>query len=581
MRKVSDPTPGLPPEPLPGAAAGRRGTDGYDVLVVGGGPVGLLAGCELLRRGVRVRIVDRAPEPSPFPKALLVWPRTLDLFEDLGSLDALAEAGLPINAFSYYADREHLATFPFGPDLSPLCLPQNETERVLTETLHRLGGSVERGVRLLNFDGLDFSGRVTATDGVTAILEHADGRIERTRAPFVLGADGAGSTVRGLIGAGFKGSTYETAFALVDAHIEGELPPDRALYYQSAAGALVIVPLPHGVYRFFSSLPAGERVSVEKMRRIVAERGPSGVDIADPVWESVFRVHARHTDDYQLGRVFLAGDAAHIHSPAGGQGLNTGLQDAHNLAWRLAAVIRGEAPPELLDGYGPERAAVARQVVRDTDIQTRAWLVKRRSEATVRDVAFRLAERSGAMSRFYAPVMAGRRIAYPPVRASQRPSDRGAACRLLSRLPGRLRVGAVLPRELAGSLGLTGPGADPAGWSLVAVHRAGVPEWANVLAGATAGRPQLRHVAVELGRARPHTGCDRQGYYLVRPDGHVAAHGHTDDLHRLRAELRAVFGEPTPERPAGPSAASGAGPVERATSATPARSAEVHGTSAT
>src|SRR5882757_880030 len=289
----------------------RIAPPGSDVMIVGGGPTGMMAACELLRRGVGVRIIDRAPQAAAFPKALLLWPRSLDLLDDLGALEAAQDAALRINAFSYFSDRRPLATFTFSPELAPLCLPQSETERIIQDRLHALGGKVERGVRLLCFDDLDFSGRISAADGVRAVLEHADGRIERTTVPFVIGADGAGSAVRAQMGTGFHGSTYETAFALVDARIEGELPPDQALYYQSPKGALVIVALPDGVFRFFSSLAPGERVSVPMMQRIVDERGPRGVRIGEPVWQSVFRVHARHAGDFQLGRVFLAGDAAH------------------------------------------------------------------------------------------------------------------------------------------------------------------------------------------------------------------------------------------------------------------------------
>ncbi|MFJ9517626.1 FAD-dependent monooxygenase [Kitasatospora sp. NPDC101801] len=519
-----------------------RASEAYDVLIVGAGPTGLLAACELLRRGIRVRIVDRASEPSPFPKALLVWPRSLDLFEDLGVLPQLREAGLQINAFSYYSDREHLSTFGFPQSLAPLCLPQNETERVLRERLHELGGKIEREVRLLTFDALDYSGRIDATDGVTAVLEHSDGTVERTRASFVIGADGAGSAVRAQLGTGFAGSTYETAFALVDAEIEGFLPPDRALYYQSPAGALVIVALPNGVFRFFSSLAPGEEVSVARMQEIVDERGPKGVRIGTPIWESVFRVHARHADYFQLGRVFIAGDAAHVHSPAGGQGLNTGLQDAHNLAWKIAAVVNGQAPSELLLDYGAERAAVAERVVRDTDIQTRAWLVRTPGKVRLRDTAFKLADRTGLFTRFYAPVMAGRRLAYPPVRPTQAPGGR-SRCQLLGGVRDTPRIGAVFPRELALPHAIAGPAADPSSWTLVAVCQGDAPDWRAEIRELSADRPQLR--VVELGTdAARHTGCRQQGYYLVRPDGHVAAHGHTSDLPSLRAELTAWLGQP-------------------------------------
>lgn len=518
-----------------------------DVLVVGGGPTGMTAACELLRRGVQVRIVDRAPDDTSFPKALLLWPRSLELLDDLGVLPATRDAALRINAFSYFSDRRPLAAFRFTEDLAPLCLPQNETERILRERLHELGGKVEHGVRLLCFDNLDFSGRITASQEVTAVLEHADGRIERARVPFVVGADGAGSAVRAQIGTGFVGSTYESAFALVDAHIDGALPPDEALYYQSPKGALVVVPLPQGVWRFFSSLPPGRQVNVPMMQRIVDERGPRGVRIAEPVWQSVFRVHARHAADFQLGRVFLAGDAAHVHSPAGGQGLNTGLQDAHNLGWKLAAVIHGDAPDDLLLSYGPERAAVAKRVVRDTDIQTRAWMVDTRLKVAARDAAFVLADRSGMLSTLYGPVMAGRRLAYPAHRPTQQPAG-WTACRTRAKLPGGLKPGAVLPRELTARR-RTRTDADPRDWTLVLAETpggAGDTGWTRRAAHLAASHQRLDLVVVPVDESARHTGCARPGYFLVRPDGHVAAHGHAQDLAHLEAEITLGPGRSAP-----------------------------------
>ncbi|WP_082526817.1 FAD-dependent monooxygenase [Kitasatospora sp. MBT63] len=520
-----------------------------DVLVVGAGPVGMLAAAELLRRGVRVRIVDRSPDTTSFPKALLMWPRSLDLLEDLGILAELRRAAVPITAFSYFSERRPLATFRFPGDLTPLCLPQNETERIIRARLTGLGGKVEHGVRLLALEGLDFSGRIDGTSGVTAVLEHAGGRLERFRAPYVIGADGAGSAVRGQIGTGFSGSTYETAFALVDAHIDGELPGDRALYYQSADGALVIVALPDGVFRFFSSLPPGEPVSVERMQRIVDERGPRGVRITEPVvWQSVFRVHARHAADFALGRVFLAGDAAHVHSPAGGQGLNTGLQDAHALAWRIAAHLGGRLTGAALAEYAGERQAVARRVVRDTDAQTRAWLTSGPLRTGLRDAAFRLGDRSGLAERLYGPVMAGRRLAYPVHRADQLPGGR-TGCRLAARIPGRVRVGSVFPRAVAVPLAIAGPDADPDRWHLVVTPGPGTDGWVRRAERLAGQRAQLRLVTVQRAALTSHGACGRPGYHLVRPDGHVQAHGHGGDLDRLEDELHTLFG---PRPAAGP-----------------------------
>lgn len=259
----------------PAVDRARPSSADFDVLVVGGGPTGLLAACELLRGGVRVRIIDRALEPMKAPKALSLWPRVLDILDDLGAGHAIRRASVRINAFSYFSDRRPLASFSFPDDLAARQLPQPETERVLTERLHALGGKVERGVRLLELDDVDFSSRIEATNGVTAVLEHGDGAVERVRSPFVIGADGAGSAVRGQLGIGFQGTTYEMAFALIDTRIEGYLPSDEILYYQAPAGTLVIVPQPDGVFRFLSVMPeGGQELSVPMMQAILDERAP-------------------------------------------------------------------------------------------------------------------------------------------------------------------------------------------------------------------------------------------------------------------------------------------------------------------
>ncbi|MBT2383731.1 FAD-dependent monooxygenase [Streptomyces sp. ISL-11] len=516
-----------------------------DVLVVGAGPTGLLAACELLRRGIRTRLIDRATTPMHVPKALSLWPRVLDILEDLGVADEVRDVSVPVRAFSYFSDRKPLASFTFTDDLAARQLPQPETERILTERLRSLGGKIERGVRLLALDDVDFSGRIDATDGVTAILEHGDGLVERVRAPFVIGADGAGSSVRGQLGIGFEGTTYEMAFALVDAHIEGYLPPDEIMYYQAPSGTLVIVPQPNGVHRFLSVMPdGGGEVSVPMMQALLDARGPRGVRITEPVWQTVFRVHARRAQEFRRGRVFLMGDAAHVHSPAGGQGMNNGLQDAHNLGWKLAAVIRGESPSTLLDSYGPERSESTRRIVRDTDIQTRAWMFNGPAQVLARDAAFRFLDRSHVVSRFYTPVMAGRRLSYAPERDTQRPA-RWSACRLRGRLPGGAKVGGTFPRRAALAAGAAGPETDPNRWVLALRAPADDGAWMREIGHIATRWPQLRVLRLPRGVVETGAFCGRQGYHLLRPDGHIAAHGHRDDLDRLEAELAAVLLSPS------------------------------------
>lgn len=511
-------------------------TDGdADVLIVGGGPTGLLTACELLRRGVRVRIVDRAAEPTKVPKALSLWPRVRDILTDLGVGEEIRRTSVPVRAFRYFSHRRPVASLTFTEDLAARQLPQYETERILAERLHTLGGKVERGVRLLGLDDVDFSGRIEPGGAVTAVLEHGDGAVERFAVPFAVGADGAGSAVRGQLGIGFEGSTYETAFALIDTHIGGRLPPDEIAYYQSTDGTLVVVPQPGGVFRFLSLMSGGGTMSRALMQEIIDTRGPRGVRITEPVWETVFRVHARRATAFSRGRVFLAGDAAHIHSPAGGQGMNNGLQDAHNIAWKLAAVLQGRSPVSLLDSYGTERAEATRRIVRDTDLHTRALTARTPRRVAVRDAAFTMLDRSGAAARLYAPVMAGRRLAYAPERNTQHPA--GPGCRLRGRLPGAPVPGAVFPRAAALSLGTAGPEPDPAAWTLLLQPPAGDARWMTETEHIAARWPQLRVLWRAPGPAEERGICRRPGYYLIRPDGHVAAHGHAGDLDRLESEL--------------------------------------------
>ncbi len=533
-----------------------------DVLIVGAGPTGLTAACELLRRGVRVRLIDQAPGASVHSKAMLVWPRTLDILEDLGLADGVDKYAVKLRQMTYYSEKRPVSRMRMTEDLAPFCLPQRLTEEILTDGLAGLGGTIEREVRLLALHGVDFSGAITPGRNVTATLEHADGTVERFTVPWVIGADGATSVVRNQLGIAYEGATYENRFLITDAKVaDNPLDPDEVHYYQSRLGVLAIVPQPYGLYRFFTNAPAElDDGTLEDMQRLVDLRGPGGLKLVDPDWVTTFRVHRRRAASFQLSRVFLAGDAAHAHSPMGGQGLNTGIQDAQNLAWKLASVIRGDARPALLDSYTPERAAVADAVVRDTDLQTRAAMWSRNSQVALRDVTMRTLDRTRTLDRFYLPIAAGRRWVYDTQQDDQGAKGRNGRtswCSVKSTLRRHAREGAALPRQLAVDLGVAGPSADPGLHTLVVLPdaRGGTRDLAEAVRHLAAPwRAQVRVVdaaAVRTGtrrrkpaladRAARELHCKRAGFHLVRPDGHIVLHGHREELDELHQMLDRLF----------------------------------------
>ncbi|MEC3977529.1 alpha/beta fold hydrolase [Amycolatopsis sp. H20-H5] len=514
--------------------------DDYDVLVVGGGPTGMTAACELLRRGVRVRVIDAAPQPSVHSKAMLVWPRTVDILEDLGLAGEVAEIAVKLRQMTYYSEKKVTTRLQMDEGLAPFCLPQRHTEEILAVGLKGLGGQVERNVRLLSLQGVDFSGQIRPEQRITAVLELPDGTVERMRVPWVIGADGATSVVRNQLGIAYEGATYENRFLITDARIAGDpLDPDEVHYHQSRIGVLAIVPQPYGLFRFFTNAPADvENGTLADMQSLVDVRGPGGLKLIEPDWVTTFRVHRRRAASFQLGRVFIAGDAAHAHSPMGGQGLNTGIQDAHNLAWKLASVIRGDAFPSVLENYTPERAEVADAVVRDTDLQTRMAMWNKGPQVALRDLAMRTLDKTKLLNRYYIPIAAGRRWVYEEPGAVKM-----EMCDLRAALRRHSKAGAALPRELSVELGVTGPGVDPNRYSVVVM-----PGAENELAGLHAALThliepwsrQVRVIAVgnrKLKTARQQLHCRRPGFYLVRPDGHVAMHGHQDDLDKLYHRL--------------------------------------------
>ncbi|MER7725112.1 FAD-dependent monooxygenase [Streptomyces sp. NPDC096323] len=489
--------------------------DDRPVLVVGAGPVGLTAAAELARRGIPVRLVDKAAEAGPLTKALMVWPRTLEVFRGLGASAYIDKHGLPVHSFSYNSGTKPICDIVFGDLTRPMVIIQPEVEELLREALEAAGGQVAWRTELtrISQDG----------DGVLATLRGPDGEESTEEFSYVIGGDGASSTVRKALGVEFKGATYPNLFILADTAIEGELRRDSVHYYCTENGIMVLVPLYNGRFRVFTAASPGmkpEDLTREVLQDYVDKRGPGGLRLHDVSWQTTFSIHARHAERFRAGRVFLAGDAAHIHSPAGGQGLNTGVTDAHNLAWKLALVHRAAASPALLDSYGSERAAVAQAVVRQAEVQTKAWMLDKRWKIMFRDVSSRLAERTGVFDRFYSPWLAGLTNHYPAGPAVD--EETGGRLRRPGYRNGRLladaEVRASLPIDRY-TLLVTSPSGE-------------IPARIAELEAAYRGL-----ISVRAARGR------RFSAVLVRPDHYVAAQDTSAGLDRIRRHL-AAFGIP-------------------------------------
>ncbi|KAI9023138.1 monooxygenase FAD-binding protein [Hyaloraphidium curvatum] len=387
------------------------------VLVVGAGPVGLTTAALLGAWNIPLRFVDKAAQPTDKSKALVLWPRTMELLASLGIAGPFRAAGTPVRAVGIHSNGAPLAAIPFGaehlPDTqyrSPNMIAQSETERLLNAHLVESGVAVERPAELLGFR--DEGAQVEAT------LRLADGREEVVRCAYILGCDGAHSAVRKLAGIPFSGSATPNYWWLADVKVEGDLPDDEISIFFSVHGTLVFFPF-GGRVRVIAD--RGEMLDAEKpesftvadMQRIVDERAPRGLKLYDEVWLSGFRINERMVEDYRKGRVILAGDAAHIHSPAGGQGMNTGMQDAFNLVWKLALTYKGLAHPSLLDTYSRERKAVGRAVLSRAEEMTFAATLRNPVARMVRDWAVSAALSFGFAKRAMVRFLTELSVGYP------------------------------------------------------------------------------------------------------------------------------------------------------------------------
>jgi 2-polyprenyl-6-methoxyphenol hydroxylase-like FAD-dependent oxidoreductase len=469
------------------------------VLIVGAGPVGLTLACELTRYQVPVRIVDKAPQRTDKSKAIVIWSRTLELLDrgDQGSAP-FVEAGFKVRGVNIVAaDGAVVGHVKMDSVASPnpyaLMLPQSDTERLLEERLQRLGASVERSTEVIAL--------AIGADGVEATLRRADGREETVHADWLAGCDGAHSIVRHTLAAPFSGETMGSDWILADTHMKGYPFPDTEVsVYWAREGVLPIFPIAPGRYRIIANIPpsGGDHPrdpTLQEVQAIVEQRGPKGVSLFDPIWLSGFRINARKVASYRSGRAFLSGDAAHVHSPAGGEGMNTGMQDAVNLAWKLALAIHGTCGEALLNTYSPERSGVGDEVLKNTSRLTAIGTLHNPIAEELRNIVGRVALGLAPVQHAVVDNMSQVSVGYP-----QSPMNgRGHAS--FHPAPGHRMT------PIAGTPSF-GAGATPR-FTLLASSS---PAVASVLSSF----PKLLNAA--LGPPP-----DADGVWLIRPDGYVAA----------------------------------------------------------
>jgi 2-polyprenyl-6-methoxyphenol hydroxylase-like FAD-dependent oxidoreductase len=495
------------------------------VLIVGAGPTGLVLALWLTKSNIAVRIIDKTSEAGTTSRALAVQARTLEFYQQLGLARAVVDAGVKVAAVNLWVRGRRAARAPLmdigrgsSPFPFPLVYPQDAHEKLLIERLGALGVQVERQTELVSFE--------QAPDGVTALLEHASGTVERCDASYLAGCDGARSRVREGLGIGFPGGTYEHMFYVADAQANGPVADHELHVDLDTSDFIAVFPL-KGEHRI--RLIGSVRVPLGSEQRTPTFADVSTqpisqmkIDIEKVNWFSTYRVHHRVALSFQRERAFLLGDAAHIHSPVGGQGMNTGIGDAVNLAWKLAAVLSGQAGTRLLESYEPERIAFARRLVATTDR------------------AFTIATKSGPLAAFVrgyiVPVIVPLLFSFAPMR------------RFLFRTVSQIDVSYPDSALSAGSAGKV-RGGDRLPWAPLSESEDNFAPltsmawqahvYGEVRASAEATCERL-HIPLHVFRWSPEAaraGLERSALYLVRPDGYVALADRSGDADGLRPYL--------------------------------------------
>jgi len=374
------------------------------LLIVGAGPTGLTMALECIRHGIDFRIVDKSEAASTQSKALAIWTGTLESLSPIGITPDILGRGLQVKAFKF-ADRGNvLASFDCAEGVDslfpqPRILPQNDTEALLLEHLTAKGRSVERGVQLIDLK--------EAADHVAATLTHPDGAEEIAEFSYMAGCDGARSACRHLLNVDFPGSTEAQTFLLFDGEIEGHDEEPEFMASWSGDGSVASFPVRTGTWRIICQRENADDLSeprLEEIQAMVERHGPPGWKLKNPLWLSTFRIHERLAANFRVGRVFLVGDAAHIHSPAGGQGMNTGIQDACNLSWKIAAALKSGATnvESHLDSYELERRPVAEGVLKGASDKLHFGLAHGLLARIIKDIAVTTVMQSAVFRRHMA-----------------------------------------------------------------------------------------------------------------------------------------------------------------------------------
>jgi len=507
------------------------------VLISGAGPTGLTAALELRRFGIPVRLIDAMDGPSPTSRAIGIQARTLEELELRGLADEFVRLGNAARGAVVFGGGKQLFRADFTQIESRynylLFLPQSDTERILRDALAKEGTKVEFGMKMIAF--------AQNGEGVTATLEHMDGRLEEVSASYLISAEGAHSIIRTSLGLPFKGTAFDQYFALGDLHADGELPDSDLYIFSSEMGFMGMFPMGGSHFRLIAgyphgNLPEGNGPTLTDLQAIYDERSHIPARLRQLAWSSWFHINSRMVEKLKVGRVFLGGDAAHIHSPAGAQGMNAGIQDMMNLGWKLALALKGMAPEELLDSYERDRIPVMRAILGETERVTELVATENK---LLRSLFYHLAPWVGGFS--FVEENAVARISQLSLnyRDSSLSADYGAA--------GNLRAGDRVPELKLQAAIDQGRYEERRLFNLLSPSRFTLL-LANFPDSATQ-EDQLTHAIVHwreliaIVRVQPAEGEEKQKYHehfgslpslaLIRPDAYVGLRGNERSINHL------------------------------------------------